>query len=174
VDDPLHRVIEDGELVHPGENHPSKIVTWAIDDFEKMGRAVFLKRLTRALANKETPTVEERKWAWNSCAFTNYVTGTVGEGARERPSRTKLIDAQNPFLELLETLGPRRIVVFGKGMWPNMPECEVYITDDFQAYKDKRWGACLGNVRITPSRKRKRKLENNREDDQSFQIAQLA
>jgi hypothetical protein len=59
-------------------------------------------------------------------------------------------------------------------MWPNMPECEVYITDDFQAYKDKRWGACLGNVRITPSRKRKRKLENNREDDQSFQIAQLS
>jgi hypothetical protein len=60
-----------------------------------------------------------------------------------------LIDAQKPFLELLETLAPRRIVVFGKGMWPNMPECEVYITDDFQAYKTNdgalAWAMCVSH-----------------------------
>jgi hypothetical protein len=102
------------------------------------------------LAGKETPTREERNRAWNSCAFTNYIMETVGEGARERPSRPMLIDAQSPFLELLEEIKPRRIVAFGKHhMWPNMPECEVHLTDDLQAYQRRdgalAWTMCLAH-----------------------------
>jgi hypothetical protein len=35
--------MEEGELRHPSENHPTVIVNESINDFEKMGRAVFLR-----------------------------------------------------------------------------------------------------------------------------------
>jgi hypothetical protein len=44
-------------------------------------------------------------------------------------------DAQQPFLELLEELRPRRIIVMGKTTWSKMPECKEFRHKDLQAYK---------------------------------------
>jgi hypothetical protein len=141
--------IEDGELRHPSKNHPTEIVRWAIEDFENMGRAAFLKSVTRALANRDGPIRAERKKAWNSCAFTNYVAGTVGKGARKRPSKKALTGARKPFLNLIETIKPQRIIVLGKDMWRSMPACAIYVTDDLQAYKLRNgalaWSLCVSH-----------------------------
>ena len=91
--------------------------------------------MTRALAGVEAPTREQREAAWNGCAYTIYVPGSVGEGPRTRPSEEQWQAASEPFRQLLHKLAPRRCVIFGKIAWSRMPETQVYLSDDVQAYR---------------------------------------
>ncbi|MGH9605485.1 MAG: hypothetical protein ACRD3N_07275 [Terracidiphilus sp.] len=122
---------EDGSLVHPGPSHPTcQVLHW----MEHFGKQKYHTAMARALCGKEMPTYEERKRAWNGVAFSIFVPGTVGLGARNRPKREMFDKAVGPFLDLLENIRPHKVLVTGKAMWNQMPGCQAYLCDGLQAY----------------------------------------
>lgn len=124
---------ENGDLRHPSLRHSIDLVEDVLHDFASA--PAFIRMLSRALANEVDPSAELLRAVWQKVAFTNYVTGTVGEGPRQRPSPEMWNGAKEALPGLLAELRPRRAVVLGKTMWSKMPECEVRITDDVQGYR---------------------------------------
>jgi hypothetical protein len=126
---------EEDELIHPPLTHSLDSVNWAIEEFPNAGR--FFNMISKALANEETPSRDRLNQVWNRVAFTNYVSGTVGEGARIRPSREMWETASRDFRNEIQAIDPlpTRLIVLGQGMWGNMPETEVHITDQVQGYR---------------------------------------
>lgn len=128
---------EDGgpELIHPGPDHPSKTIEYAIAEFDNRLGDGFLRRATQALAGKRSPSLKERHAAWDVCAYTIYVQDTVGDGPRQRPTIKMFQAAQNVFLQLINRLEPRLIVIFGLDAWAQFPESQVHLVRDLQAYR---------------------------------------
>ena len=87
---------EDDELRHPLPQHFIEMFKWAIDSFPDCGR--FFAMVSRGLANEENPSKERLKFVWDRAAFTNYVSGTVGDGSRVRPIPTMWDEAKQDFL----------------------------------------------------------------------------
>ena len=127
---------ENSKLCHPTLNHPTIMVKEVLDNFGSANSNMrFMKMLSRGLAGKEKPSKELLRRVWQHVAFTNYVGGTVGEGPRKRPTSDMWKAAKCAFLrDILNKLLPRRIIVLGKDMWSQMPEVDVYMTDDVQGY----------------------------------------
>ncbi|HEV2303860.1 MAG TPA: hypothetical protein VGR91_20030 [Stellaceae bacterium] len=128
---------EADEQRHPSPEHSIDMVEWAVDNFPHCGR--FFAMLCRALANQQEPNKERLRSVWDRVGFTNYVSTTVLEGTRARPSPAQWREANKSFLpdlsEFFKVL-PRRIIVLGKTMWGNMPDdTEVYPADDVQGYR---------------------------------------
>lgn len=122
---------QDGEEVDPSSRHSILTVEEAISDFPTTPFAIML---TRAVTGKANPNHEEREAGWARVAFTNYVPGTVGSGARVRPSPALWAQAKAEFPGLLRQLRPRNVIVLGKTMWAMMPDTQVWLTDDVQGY----------------------------------------
>jgi len=125
--------LEQGELRHPPESHPSDTIEHVIEHFNDA--SAFARRMTMALTGKREPSADERRKAWNGYAYTIYVQETVGDAARQRPVREMYDRAKKPFLELIEKLQPRRILVIGLDAWRHMPDAHVYLVRDLQAYR---------------------------------------
>lgn len=142
---------EKGELRHPSDQHASDMVGWTIDDFASAGP--FMRLLSRALAGTSSPSSDRLRFVWDRVAFTNYVTGTVGVGARTRPSEAMWAKAERRFLDvLLPQLAPRRIIVLGKTMWGYMPETALVLTDDVQGYRNRDGSIAMAWAVNHPSR----------------------
>jgi hypothetical protein len=126
---------EDGEPQHPSPQHSKDTVEDSIDSFPDCTR--FFAMISRALANEESPTQNRLQFVWNRVAFTNYISETVGVGARVRPTLTMWADAQRDFLADVSKLKPypKRLIVLGKTLWSRMPNTQVFITDDVQGYR---------------------------------------
>jgi hypothetical protein len=130
---------EDNARADPSVDHSTECAQWICDHFD-MSRG-FLTTLSRALANDYEPTPRQLRSAWNRVAFTNFVTGTVG-GVGERPSPAMWAAAKKDFLPHLSEFFrsdpkpmPKRIIVIGKGMWEEMPDPDVRISDDVKGYR---------------------------------------
>lgn len=121
------------ELRHPSPQHSIESVQWAIENFPNCGR--FFGMMARALANAENPKKDHLQFVWDRVAFTNYVSGTIADSARTRPTRAMWADARRDFLPQLSKLAPRRVIVLGTTMWAMMPEADIYIADDVQSYR---------------------------------------
>lgn len=138
-----------GELMHPNEQHPRIEIEHIIENFDTFPDS-FLRRLTMALAGMARPSKSERQLAWDQCAYTIYVQGSVGDAARQRPIAEMFEASKQPFLHLLNELQPKRVVVVGLEAWKNMPNCEVFLTRDVQAYRlntgDLVWCMALGHT----------------------------
>jgi hypothetical protein len=124
--------IEGGEIIHPSERHAVELVEEVIERFPSNR---FMNSLSRALASEECPAKECLERVWARVAFTNYVSGTVGIGARIEPSAEMWQAARATFPDLLNALRPKNIIVLGKRMWDEMPLTDIWLTDDVQAYK---------------------------------------
>lgn len=124
---------ENGQRWAPTLDHPTELVNEVLDDFENANR--FMKMLSQGLAGEEEPSNERLRHVWHRVAFTDYVGGAVGEGPRERPTPDMWRASECAFhLDILNKLRPWRIIVLGKDMWREMPETNVYMTDDVQGY----------------------------------------
>lgn len=125
---------DDQNLIDPTSSHPTEnLLYWGIDHFGKRG---YYTSMGRALCGTKTPTTPELRKVWNEYALTPYVQSSVGEGWKRRPTKKQWKDAAACFESLIEKLRPRKIIVTGKTMWNNMPECAgSYLCDDLQAYK---------------------------------------
>jgi hypothetical protein len=126
---------ENDEWQHPSSNHSTETVDWTINNFPNCGQ--FLRTVSRGLANEENPTTDRLRFAWDGVAFTNYISGTVGNGARTRPTPEMWKAAERDFLSELSQLkpNPKRLIVLGKTMWSMMPATDIQITDDVQGYR---------------------------------------
>jgi hypothetical protein len=129
--------LEADERRHPSPQHSIETVRWAIDNFPNCGR--FFAMVSRALANEENPTKDRLQYVWDRVAFTNYVSVTVSvtveDGPRTRPTPVMWADAKRDFLPEVSKLAPKRVIVLGTTMWGEMPEADIYITDDVQGYR---------------------------------------
>lgn len=97
-------------------------------------RARYFTSISRALCGKKRPTAKERREAWNKCAYTIFVQGSVGLGAARRPSHKQFKDAGTHFLALIERVRPLKVIVTGTTLWKNMPKTSVK-RRDIEAYK---------------------------------------
>ena len=126
---------ENDKLLDPSPDLPTDMVNEILDDFENANYMPFMKMLSRGLAGKKEPSKKLLRRIWHRVAFTNYVGGTVGKGPRKRPTRDMWEAAERDFRpNILNKIRPRRIIILGKVMWSNMPDPEVYMTDDVQGY----------------------------------------
>jgi len=125
---------EDGEVCSPSANHPTESVTWAIDVFPAQ-EARYFNAVTRAICRKQDPTVQERRAAWDDYAYTIYIPGSVGFGPGARSTAETWDRARSQFRGLISDLQPRRIIITGREAWREMPECDVELVRDLQAYR---------------------------------------
>lgn len=130
-----------GETFEPSESHAREIVEGAIAGSHT---SRFMTMVTRGLAETENPSAEEKAAAWAKVVFRNYIDGTVGVGPGVRPSQEQWNAAALRFRGVLDDFSPQNVIVLGKVMWGRMPEPDVYLTDDVQAYqlKDKTFSVC--------------------------------
>jgi hypothetical protein len=126
---------------HPSPRHSIELVEETIPDFAKA--TGFMRTLTRGIAGEETPDRAARAAAWNRVAFTNYVSGTVGDAARVRPASEMWQTAYEEFPALLDLLQPRTIIVLGLDMWERMPPTSLHLTKDVQGYRLKDGGMAM-------------------------------
>jgi hypothetical protein len=85
---------EDDEERHPSTEHSKESVQSSIEKFPQCGR--FFAMLSRALANEQNPDSDRLRYVWNHVAFTNYVSTTVGNGSRVRPTAKMWDDSSIP------------------------------------------------------------------------------
>lgn len=78
------------------------------------------KTIENALIGEEA-SIEARKAFWHDIAYYNYLTESVGKGARVAVMKELWERAQSPFLSLLEALRPTHLVVVGRRVWQQMP-----------------------------------------------------
>lgn len=129
---------ENGKRVDPGPSHPTFQILRSMENFGKQKDQIakYYKAMSRALCNKEDPTYDELFRAWSDWAYSIFVQSTVGLGPENRPTNEQFIDAKPYFRSLLERIRPNKIVVTGKTMWNQMPDCDgLRLCDDLQAYK---------------------------------------
>jgi len=128
---------EGDELRNPSLEHSTEMVKWAVENRLEDNR--FFGMVSRALARTQNPNRKCLETLWNRVAFTNYVSQTVGEGARNPPTPAMWEAAKREFLPGLSRLFdpiPRRVLVLGKTLWDKMPEnTDVFLTDDVQGYQ---------------------------------------
>lgn len=123
---------EDGEILTPQPDHPKGSVEWNIEHF---GKNRYFTSMNRALCMAAQPTVADMRTAWEDYAYSIYVQEPVGLGAGVRPTKEHWQGAGSHFRTLLEELRPLKVLVTGKDMWDVMPECDVRLLDDLQAYR---------------------------------------
>jgi len=126
---------KDGKVVNPSPSHPTENLRyWGIDHFDKPG---YYMAMGRALCGKKIPSRDELERAWDEYAYTIFVQGTVGLGAKSRPTDKQWQEAGPHFMSLIEKIRPLKVIVTGKTMWNrHMPGCTgPHLCDDVQAYK---------------------------------------
>jgi hypothetical protein len=122
---------EDGKRRTPQPTHPRTSLLWSI---KKFGEVQYFTRMNRALCASESPTVERMTKAWNEYAYAIYVQGTVGLGARRRPTQQQFRDAGLHFLRLIEKLQPSKVIVTGIVLWNAMPSTTIRSGESLKAY----------------------------------------
>jgi hypothetical protein len=126
--------VENGERVDPPPSHPTSTVRHL--GIKYFGGNKYFRDLGRALCGKESPTRSELEKAWNDCAYSIFVQGTVGLSAKSRPTKTQFDEAGLPFLELLEKIRPLKVVLTGKMTWNHLPPFHgPHLCEDLQACK---------------------------------------
>ena len=117
---------DNGKLCTPSPEHPKRSLLWNIKNF---GKVRYFTQMSRVLCGSKSPTVEEMLTAWNECACSIYVQGTVGFGARSSPTPKQFRDAGPHFLKLIEKTHPLKVIVTGKTLWNHMPPPSVHHRD---------------------------------------------
>ena len=91
-------------------------ISKSIAYFTKIAKSILL------LGSNESISHKQKEKFWHSVAFYNYVQCFVGEGPRERPTTEMWESSKKPFIEILNTLYPDIVVVFGCELWDNLPQ----------------------------------------------------
>jgi hypothetical protein len=123
----------DGKVYDPTPSHPRKSLASGIKEFPKRG---YFTSMSRAICGTKAPDAEQIRRTWDTYAYTIFVQGTVGIGARKRPNSRQWEDAATNFLRLIEDIRPRKVIVTGSDMWRHhMPPTYIQRSDDLQAYR---------------------------------------
>ncbi|HLW71942.1 MAG TPA: hypothetical protein VKS22_15110 [Candidatus Binataceae bacterium] len=126
---------KNGQHKDPTQNHSIDIIEGVIYNFA--GGSHFSKCLSRALCAEHDPSPKRLEYCWDRVAFTNYVPIALS-GVNDRPKPEMWQQAKQEFSQVLNLLEPKRIIVFGRTMWANMPDNTVDCFDregDVQTYR---------------------------------------
>jgi len=77
-------------------------------------------KFAKAMLGRETLTFADKKTFWNSVAFYNFVQ-TAMTGPRLAPSTDDFKCSEGAFFEVMETLRPDLIIVWGSRLYNNLP-----------------------------------------------------
>ena len=111
-----------------------------------VGGGAFFAKVVKVLLQMDVTdglTAKDRAETWQHVAFYNYVQELVGDEARQRPTNAMWIEAERPFLEVVDALRPHVILALGNELiW--VDSCQVGMKG-----LRLRWGRspCLGWVR---------------------------
>ena len=122
---------DDGKPCTPSRTHPKESL---LSNIRHFGEARYFTQMSRALCGAESPTVEQMQNAWNEYVYSIYVQGTVGLGARSRPTPKQFRDAGPHFLKLIENTRPLKVIVTGTTLWNKMPRTSLY-RRELEAYR---------------------------------------
>jgi hypothetical protein len=142
--------VDDGETNYPQPDHPSLVVNEA--QVAPGEGSLTMRKLTRALANCQTPTPAQASQAWNRVAYTNYIPVSVGFGADKRPTQSMWAQAEAEWPTLLETLKPNVVIVLGLKMWSRMPTTHSVVSETIQAYRLENGDLATCHATNHPSR----------------------
>ena len=107
-----------------------------------------------ALLGRDSLSFEDKERFWNSIAFYNYVQVPM-TGARVAPSQKDFNDSEAAFFEVLESLRPDIVIVWGSRLYNNLPQGGLQ-GDDLRApdgHWVETWRYFLGDrkeVKIVP------------------------
>ena len=93
-------------------------------------------KFAEALLGRNALTFEDKERFWNSIAFYNYVQVPMA-GARVAPSQKDFRDSEAAFFDVLETLRPDIVIVWGSRLYNNLPQGGLQ-GDDLRA-PDGHW-----------------------------------
>jgi hypothetical protein len=101
-------------------------VNLAIEDLTEV--APYYGHITKALSDKEAPSLEERKKAWNEYAYSIFIPGSVGAGGQRTAKMWR--DGGKDFLCLIEELKPKRVIITSLVVWGKMPKTQAHHPDN--------------------------------------------
>lgn len=90
------------------------------DESEHEGYKNTYTKFIRALVGRDISTVAEKRAAWNSVLFYNYVQTPIS-GARVRPTTAEFNASADAFFEVLEQYRPDVVLVWGYDLYNNLP-----------------------------------------------------
>lgn len=111
-------------------------------------------KFAEALLGRDSLSFEDKERFWNSIAFYNYVQVPM-TGARVAPSQKDFNDSEAAFFEVLESLRPDIVIVWGSRLYNNLPQGGLQ-GDDLRApdgHWVETWRYFLGDrkeVKIVP------------------------
>jgi len=125
---------DSGSIIDPLPSHPTKsLLYWTAP--QRFGKQKYYTAMNRALCGIKYPSKVQMLQMWDDYAYTIYVQGTVGQGARKRPSSIQWKEAEQHFLCLIEQIRPLKVIVTGFDMWNRMPYTAIQPDDYSKAYK---------------------------------------
>lgn len=109
---------------HYGEGNPYDDFTSAVvkDYYIERGNLRFFTIMAKVILGPDWPTDtrEDRASFYNTVAFYNYIQVVSGE-IRERPTDEMWESGRKAFLQCLDYVQPSHILVFGFGVWDELP-----------------------------------------------------
>jgi len=99
-------------------NYTIDIITRQLNGDEKVSS--FYQKLSKLFINNINDTNLLNDF-WNSIAYYNYIQSSVGDGARQRPTKEMWNDAYKPFTEVMSELNPDFLLILGSDLWEHMP-----------------------------------------------------
>lgn len=90
------------------------------DDGCELDRYSFPKTVERIFAGKQELTESDTKAFWSKVVFYNFVQAHLADRS-VRPTSKQFRNSVTPFCEIVTTLKPDVIVVFGIGTWNHLP-----------------------------------------------------
>jgi hypothetical protein len=123
---------DDGEVYHPSPNHAVETVEECINELPTNR---YVRQITRAICGKNDPSMIERRSAWAQYAYSIYIPDTVGIGPGGHRTPAMWAAGAQQFLSLINDFDVEKVVITGLTAWGMMPDCEVYLTDELQAYR---------------------------------------
>ncbi len=125
---------ENGKRVNPGPSHPANTVKCL--GIKYPGHNKYFRGLGKALCGVGSPTRSELEKAWDDCAYSIYIQETVGLGPKPRPTRNQFDEAGTAFVELVERIRPRKVVITGMTTWNRMPAFHgPHMCEHLQAFR---------------------------------------
>ena len=116
-----HYCANQSEAVKPITNPVIKDLLQKESEFEQYKNTYtkFIKSFTGYI---DEFTNDSKIEAWHHILFYNYVQEAM-ERPRQSPSEKQFSEAQIPFFEILEKNSPDVIIVWGKRLYNNLPQC---------------------------------------------------
>ena len=120
------------------------IRSWAVGEH---GTRKFFTTIAKVLSGNldKHMTKDEKAEFWNRVTFYNYIQEVVGKEPRDRPTETMWERAEQPFLQVIESLSPDIVVVLGghlshyinrvKNQCPAVYFCHWYHPSSFGHFK---------------------------------------